>query len=83
MRNEHPLKHIPKILAKLKKLKTFRIDITSQHPTKSHRPIPTPQGGNVLHAVAPAVVEIAGKRIIRMNAIDNIFFMLPTKYKFL
>ena len=43
---------IPKILAKLKKLKTFNIETILQHPTKSQRPIPMPQGGNVLHAVA-------------------------------
>jgi len=40
---------------RLKQLKTFRIDTTSQHPTKSHKPIPTPHGGSMLHAVADAV----------------------------
>ena len=46
---------MPKILARLKKLKTFNIETILQHPTKSHRPIPIPQGGKRLHAVAEAV----------------------------
>ena len=75
------MNNIPKMFAKLKKLKTFNIETTLQHPTKSHRPIPMPQGGRVLHAVAPAVVEMTGRRMIRINAIVKIFFILPTIYK--
>ena len=52
------MNNIPRKLNKLKKLKTFNIETMSQHPIKSQRPIPTPQGGSVLHAVASAVIGI-------------------------
>lgn len=72
---------IPRMFIRLQQLKTLRIETTSQHPIKSHNPIPTPHGGSILQAVADAVGAIitGTVMVIKSNTtikIDDVFIDL-------
>jgi len=60
---------MPKILIRLQQLKTVKIEITSKHPIKSHRPIPTPHGGSILQAVADAVGAVITGTVMAIKSI--------------
>lgn len=66
---EKQLATMPKILIRLQQLKTFKIEITSKHPIKSQRPIPTPHGGSMLQHVADAIGAVIAGIDIRSAAI--------------
>jgi hypothetical protein len=59
-------------LKRLKKLKNDRIDTMEKQLKISPNPKQTPQGGSMLHIVAPPTGAIVGKTTERMTRIDKI-----------